>query len=194
MGVDIYGISPKLTSPAPEMPKDYHEFTDEQQSAYWSMRDEWEQTNPGFYFRNNWWHWRPIQMLINVFNDVNQINIPEDQLKGLGENGGNGVKDKGHCEQLAKSFKEFTALMRNEGQNVVYFNTGWWHFKDKELNGGKSIDDQDLIDKLNEKYPGIFFEAPTLNGVDYEVSHATNVDNLEEFTLFLENCNGFEIY
>jgi hypothetical protein len=76
----------------------------------------------------------------------------------------------------------------------VYFNTGWWHFKDKELNGGKSIDDQDLIDKLNQKYPGIFFEAPTLNGVDYEVSHATNVDNLEEFTLFLENCNGFEIY
>lgn len=194
MGVDIYGISPKLTSSEPEMPKDYDEFTSEQQSAYWSMRQEWEQSNPGFYFRNNWWHWRPLQMLVSVFNKAYELNIPEETLTELGSNGGGGIKDKGICEQLAKCFKEFAEQMKNDNQSVVYLNTGWWHFKDKDLNSSKSITDETLIEQLNTKFPGIFFEAPTLDGVDYEVSHATNLDNIEEFALFLENCNGFEVY
>lgn len=133
-------------------------------------------------------------MLISVFNESYNLNIPADEIKSLGGNDGNGVKDKGQCEQLASCFKQFVEMMKKENQKVVYLNTGWWHFADKQLNGGKSIDDQELIDKLNEKYPGLFFEAPTLNGVDYEASHGTNVDNLEEFALFLENCNGFEIH
>lgn len=194
MGVDIYGLSPKLTKPKPEIPDDYQDLDSDDQKAFWDIIEEWEQENPGYYFRNNWWHWRPIQMLISVFNESYNLNIPADEIKSLGGNDGNGVKDKGQCEQLASCFKQFVEMMKKENQKVVYLNTGWWHFADKQLNGGKSIDDQELIDKLNEKYPGLFFEAPTLNGVDYEASHGTNVDNLEEFALFLENCNGFEIH
>lgn len=194
MGVDIYGLSPKLTKPKPEIPDDYQDLDSDDQKAFWDLTEEWEQDNPGYYFRNNWWHWRPIQMLIGVFNESYSLNIPEDVMKSLGSNDGNGVKDKSQCEQLASCFKEFVQQMKKNDHKVVYLNTGWWHFADKQLNGGKSIDDQELIDKLNEKYPGLFFEAPTLNGVDYEASHGTNVDNLEEFALFLENCNGFEIH
>lgn len=194
MGVDIYGISPKLTESKPELPDNYEELSEEQIQAYWQMRDEWEQNNPGFYFRNNWWHWRPLQMLIGVFNNAQELHIPEDQMKSLGSNDGNGVKDKGHCEQLAKCFRELAAQMKKDDTKVIYLNTGWWHFADKNLNNGRSIEDEELINKLNEKYPGLFFEAPTLNGVDYEASHATNIDNIEEFALFLENCNGFEIH
>ncbi len=107
MGVDIYGISPKLTEKMPELPDNYEELSEEQVSAYWSMRNEWEQSNPGYYFRNNWWHWRPIQMLISVFNEVYQMHIPEEDIKALGSNGGGGVTDKGHCEQLAMYFNYF---------------------------------------------------------------------------------------
>jgi hypothetical protein len=191
MGVDIYGISPKLTESAPEMPDNYEELSEQQVKDYWKMRDDWEQSNPGFYFRNNWWHWRPLQMLISVFNSAYELNIPDETLKQLGENGGGGVKDKGLCEQLAKCFKEFAADMRLNNNNVVYLNTGWWHGKD---DNGPSITDDAINEALNAKYPGIFFEQAELDGVYYDPSHATNVDNVEEFALFLENCNGFEIY
>lgn len=191
MGVDIYGISPKLTETKPELPDNYEELSEEQIQAYWSMRDEWEQNNPGFYFRNNWWHWRPLQMLVSVFNKAYELNIPEETLKELGSNGGGGIKDKGLCEQLAKCFKEFADNMRLEGHKVVYLNTGWWQEKD---DNGPSLKDEARIKKLDEKYPGIFFEQAELDGKLYEPSHATNIDNVEEFAIFLENCNGFEIY
>ena len=191
MGVDIYGISPKLTETKPELPDNYDDLSEEQIQAYWQMRDEWEQSNPGFYFQNNWWHWRPLQMLISVFNEAYELHIPEETLKQLGENGGGGVKDKGLCEQLAKCFKEFADDMKLKDKKVVYLNTGWWHLKDSNE---PSIKDEILLEILNAKYPGIFFEQPELDGVLYEPSHATNIDNIEDFTIFLENCNGFEIY
>lgn len=194
MGVDIYGISPKLTSPQPEMPHDYNDFTQEQHKAYWSMRSEWEESNPGYYFRNNWWHWRPLQMLISVFNEQHSLNISEEEINGLGSNSGTGIKDKGHCEQLSVYFNEFAQQMRTDNQQIAYLNSGWWHFKDKSLNDGRAITDKALIEELNNAFPGIFFTAPILNGVEYEVSHETIPDNIEEFALFLENCNGFKIY
>lgn len=191
MGVDIYGISPKLTETKPEVPDNYEELSQEQVQAYWKMREEWEQSNPGFYFRNNWWHWRPLQMLISVFNETEELLIPEENLKQLGENGGGGIKDKGLCEQLAKCFKEFADKMRLEDKKVVYLNTGWWHLKD---DNEPSIKDEERIKKLDAKYPGIFFEQAELDGKLYNPSHATNIDNVEEFAIFLENCNGFQIY
>lgn len=60
MGVDIYGLSPKLTKPKPEIPDDYQDLDSDDQKAFWDIIEEWEQENPGYYFRNNWWHWRPI--------------------------------------------------------------------------------------------------------------------------------------
>jgi hypothetical protein len=130
-------------------------------------------------------------MLISVFNQAYELHIPDETLKQLGENGGGGVKDKGLCEQLAKCFKEFAADMRMKDNKLVYLNTGWWH---ESNDNGPSIKDEELIAKLNEKYPGIFFEQPELDGIKYDPSHVTNIDNVEEFATFLENCNGFEIY
>lgn len=191
MGVDIYGISPKLTESKPELPDNYEDLSEEQVQFYWKMREEWEQSNPGFYFRNNWWHWRPLQMLISVFNDVNELHIPEENLKQLGENGGGGIKDKGLCEQLAKCFQDYAAVMKSKDIKIVYLNTGWWNKKDSNEPSIKSLS---LLEALNTKYPGVFFEQPEIDGTLYEPSHFTNIDNIEEFALFLENCNGFEIH
>jgi len=193
MGVDIYGISPKLTAEKPEMPDNYNELSEEETDKYWEKYNQWEQDNPGYYFRNNWWHWRPLQMLISVFNEVYNMNIPENEIKSLGSNDGSGVSDKSHCEQLASYFKEFVVQMKADGAKAVYLNTGWWHFADKSLSP-KSIEDEALVEALNNKYPGLFFEEPEYNGIKFEASHATSIDNLEEFALFLENCNGFKIY
>ena len=59
MGMDVYGINPELKSDRPIMP-DWDTATDEQKDKYFEASLQWEAENPGVYFRNNVWHWRPL--------------------------------------------------------------------------------------------------------------------------------------
>lgn len=197
MGVDIYGLKPKLSSTQPAFPDNYEDLSEEQKSDYWNQRNQWEQENPGYYFRNNWWHWRPIQVLIGYFNDEHSIGIPEEELRCLGSNDGVGVSDPAQCEQLAACFKSLIEDMRRDEKRTVYLNTGWWYCKIVGADGKimtERVQNEKILEELNEKYKAVFFEEADLNGVGYEPSHGTNLDNLQEFALFLENCNGFKIH
>jgi hypothetical protein len=40
MGVDIYGISPKLTAEKPEMPDNYNELSEEETDKYWEKYNQ----------------------------------------------------------------------------------------------------------------------------------------------------------
>ena len=59
MGMDVFGINPELKSQRPIMP-DWDTATDEQKDKYFEETQKWEAENPGGYFRNNVWHWRPL--------------------------------------------------------------------------------------------------------------------------------------
>ena len=59
MGMDVFGINPELKSERPTAP-DWDTATDEQQNKYFRESAKWEAENPGYYFRNNMWHWRPL--------------------------------------------------------------------------------------------------------------------------------------
>ena len=61
MGVDIYGLSPTLKSERPQL--DWDSASEENKSAYFEYLSQWEEENPGDYFRSNWWGWRPIVLL-----------------------------------------------------------------------------------------------------------------------------------
>ena len=58
MGMDVYGLNPQLKSEKPEI--DFSNATEEQRTEYFEAMDTFEQQNPGFYFRNNVWWWRPL--------------------------------------------------------------------------------------------------------------------------------------
>lgn len=59
MGMDVYGINPKLKSEPPTIDWE-SKPSQEETDAYFEAREKWELENPGSYFRNNIWWWHPL--------------------------------------------------------------------------------------------------------------------------------------
>ena len=74
MGYDVYGISPKINKVYPkrynEIMKEYgdgegwlkwgEDIPEEIKDEYFELKDQYQTDNPGEYFRNNVWFWRPL--------------------------------------------------------------------------------------------------------------------------------------
>ena len=58
MGMDVFGINPEVKSERPEI--DWEKATEEEREIYLGESLQWEAENPGVYFRNNVWSWRPL--------------------------------------------------------------------------------------------------------------------------------------
>ena len=70
MGFDIYGMNPVTDTKKP-VPQDFTkkkvdednyftEMSKSERQKYFDAKWEWEGRNPGTYFRNNVWWWRPL--------------------------------------------------------------------------------------------------------------------------------------
>ena len=78
MGMDVYGLNPELKSEKPEI--DWNDSTEEQRDQYFEAINVFESENPGYYFRNNVWWWRPLwHYTCNVCESVMTV---EDIQKG----------------------------------------------------------------------------------------------------------------
>ena len=73
MGMDVHGLNPKENANIDDFPiiKKYNKMKfedkwkelgadDNLQKMYWKEQEDWEEANPGVYFRNNCWWWRPL--------------------------------------------------------------------------------------------------------------------------------------
>ena len=69
MGMDVYGINPKQNTAPPEIVKKleggdwtdkFMKLSEDEKSQYFDLKSKWEDENPGVYFRNNVWWWRPL--------------------------------------------------------------------------------------------------------------------------------------
>ena len=70
MGMDVFGLKPKMNTEMPKVLKDmpegegwfdaYNKMSEEEQDAYIKAKYKHEEDNPGVYFRNNVWYWRPL--------------------------------------------------------------------------------------------------------------------------------------
>ena len=68
MGFDLNGINPVIKSEAPENKEDYEAL------------QRWYKDNPGIYFRNNVWWWRPLWDF--VCSNCDDILTEEDMNHG----------------------------------------------------------------------------------------------------------------
>ena len=83
MGFDLSGKNPTLHTNMPEDPQD------------WDAQQAWHKENPGVYFRNNVWWWRPLWAYVS--------NVCSDILKDIDIEYGS--SNNGHFVSKAKSIK-----------------------------------------------------------------------------------------
>tara|TARA_R100000458_G_C8149179_1_gene157459 strand:+ start:34 stop:672 length:639 start_codon:yes stop_codon:yes gene_type:complete len=99
MGYDVYGISPQLnkehSTRYDEIMKEYgtgdgfldwqKKIPEEIKEEYYELTDKFNEDNPGVYFRNNVWFWRPLWNF--VCNNCEDI-LDDDDMMGGGTNDG----------------------------------------------------------------------------------------------------------
>jgi len=189
MGVDIYGISPKLKSERPELV--FESASDEQKDAYFKAVDLWEIENPGYYFRANWWAWRPIHMIADLAIKVADLPL---STEGWGENGGDGLKTQLDCDLLADAMDMFLILNKkemSEDGDRIYVCMGAWVRQD-----GRFID-ADLEEELSEEHPlGTIRYSGVIDSTGELAfpAHSVSLNYIKEFITFLRNCGGFQIF
>jgi hypothetical protein len=189
MGVDISGINPILSSPKPEQP-DWDTATEQETSDYWKALSEWQEANPGDYFRASWWSWRPIVYLIDHASNLHNLGI---NTKPMHYNDGEGIKTQEECNRLAdilESIIESNEELQEENA-TIYLCLGSWC----TTNGAFVSESIEL--KLNETYkPGEIFYTPLVmeDGSLVVSSHSVEIEHLREFIRFLRGCGGFQVW
>ena len=86
MGFDLSGINPQINKPETEY-KYFREDSEiwktkdeSKRKKYFDEMDEYHKANPGVYFRNNVWWWRPLWNFVCM-----QCDFMTDEQKGSGQ-------------------------------------------------------------------------------------------------------------
>ena len=100
MGFDVKGVNPKINTKDDEFPllekynwNNFDNFQDKykameennEKDEYWEQYEAHQAANPGVYFRNNVWWWRPLWDF--VCNNCQDILSKEDMENGSFNNG-----------------------------------------------------------------------------------------------------------
>ncbi len=193
MGVDIYGRKPKTISEKPEQ-IDFHTATDDEKQKYWNKIDEWEEENPGEYFRSNWWGWRPICMLCEIANDKYKLKMNMDHQ---GSNDGQGLRTQKQCDRLADALElmisndsGYNEFMVEDADRIQICMGAW-------VKAGTGQFYSDEANSLNEQYPFgtiLFSSVVTKSGEMVESAHSCSLAHLKRWINFLRHCGGFKIW
>ena len=199
MGMDITGKNPKLRG---EEPKhiDWFNSTQEEKDAYMNAKNDFQNQNPGVYFRANLWSWRPIAEVINYCNNVMALNLPEAFLSGMHYNSGAGLDTQEECDKLADAID---AMIIGKFDSWKYIGVNYKMYARKVVSPeGKIFEENlynnpELIQELEQHLGDDIFVKDGVfeyKGIEYNTSHATDIEHLEDFVMFLRECGGFEIW
>ena len=179
MGFDIHGVNPVMRAIDESKYKTFNKynpmgfadrmeiFNDKEglEKKFYTEMSEREEENPGIYFRNNCWWWRPLWSYVCTnCNDILDVDDEE----------GGGWND-GYCitEEKASAIAKRLFELIDSGETKGYED---FHKKKeaeaKENNKGKKCGD---------------------DGWDWADSYPFNVDNVRNFATFCAESGGFEI-
>ena len=194
MGMDVYGLNPRRNTAKPEILTEYLDdkgWTDwdklekeGKKDAYFEAKHEWDESNPGTYFRNNVWWWRPLWNYVCFICD--DILDEEDQDNGHG-NGGHQINEK-KAEVIASRLNlyiengeaEYFAIERQRALDAV-------PDEDCEYCNATGKRDDEYVKGECNGCQGKGTRRPWDNNYPFDV------DNLKEFAKFCEQSGGFEI-
>lgn len=189
MGVDIYGRSPQLKGEQPQI--EFATASEGAKTEYFEALEAWEEENPGYYFRSNWWGWRPIVFLVDAACQMNGLKVDTSSWH---YNDGTGPETQTECDQIADALenvinKESSPL--KEDTDRIYVCMGSWCTSE-----GYSVEN-DIEEELNNQYvPGEVLTSSVIasNGQMVQSSHSSSLGHVKNFIKFLRNCGGFQVY
>ena len=196
MGFDLSGVNPKMNMKKEELPVyDKYEKMDwpdrwkvldknkKERDKYWKENDEFQKANPGIYFRNNVWWWRPLwQYVCDEFPDLLDDN---DCERGCYNDGHEITEDK-----AMKIGVELTAMLedgRVQAHNDMY---------EAQLEALPQVDCYvcDNNNRGNKKKKECKPCNQTGKKDDWAKSYPFDVENVREFAKFCLESGGFEIW
>ena len=208
MGFDLYGENPKLVKGFSDKKSERYEelasmsYSDREKQGfndeYWELQSEWENNNPGNYFRNNVWWWRPLWTFTC---DHCADFLTEDDMNGGCYNDSYIITEN---KAIAIAERLYEALKEPETQE--YLDN---HMKvmEKAKKHNEMIDqEKKALDEIAVAITGDKDIAPInypkdlkkkfdelQKRRDWASSYPINRENIENFARFAEQSGGFSI-
>tara|TARA_Y100001938_G_C7912236_1_gene340209 strand:- start:57 stop:650 length:594 start_codon:yes stop_codon:yes gene_type:complete len=196
MGFDLYGQNPKLKGEEPSI--DWTKKpTEEEKKEYFKAREKFEAENPGHYFRNNVWWWRP---LANYVLQLMGNEFTEDEQKSWHHNDGYEVSEE-QARKIADRLEQ--ELKTNRVKTVEGFYKEKMKrasAKNKVLEKKRNELEKIVWDKTGQKLAPVKYPEPfkqqwedIQNQYDWEASYPFSEENVIEFMRFCRESGGFQI-
>ena len=168
MGFDLYGISPVVRKgKMPEAPENLWDksTTEKEREKYFDKKWDFEENNPGSYFRNNCWWWRALWDY--TYNECQDI-LTEDDWNNGHNNSGHEISE----EKAVLIGKRLNELIKS-GKAQTYVEAYEEERKEaEEGNKGLKMDDE---------------------GYKWSASYPIELDNIQSFATFCSESGGFKI-
>ena len=195
MGMDVHGLNPKQNRNIDDFPTmkkyDAMDFSDRWmefdkdeslKDKYWEEKNNWETVNPGVYFRNNCWWWRPLW---NYCYAVAPEIINDDLFDRGHGNEGAGLNDI-DAKKLGNILMDEIA----SGKTIQYQASYEQYLHDLP-------DDVCTFCNGNNRGNSKMKDCTRCNGTgkttNFNKHYPFDVDNVESFALFCIESGGFEI-
>lgn len=213
MGMDVYGLNPKKRVEKSQEFKNilskYGEKTGmfldwnkkipkDVMHKYYDIKEQYEQDNPGIYFRNNVWWWRPLWDYVCIA--CSDIITKEEHREGHSNSGRriSKTKSKKIAARLRKLVKDGTvkeaeivnAEMRGEAirhNTKIDARLEQLRLDMIKMTGDKNIAPKDYPNKYRKQWANIYGESKGI--ADYPFSE----ENVIRFISFCDDSGGFEI-
>ena len=208
MGFDLYGENPKVVKGFSDKKAERYEelcamsyeLREKQglNDEWWEFNSEWEKQNPGAYFRNNVWWWRPLWQF--TCEHCEDILTENDMNAGCYNDNHMITEDKAIA--IAKRLK--TALETPETKEYLDNHN---KAMEKAKKHNKMIDqEKKALDEIAVAITGDKDIAPInypkdlkkkfdelMDQRDWASSYPISKDNIEQFAEFAEQSGGFRI-
>ena len=198
MGFDLHGINPKRNTAKSEVLTEYldkegwADFVklEEQglKNKYFREDDKWNDENPGYYFRNSVWGWRPLwEFICHTCDDI----LTEKEMEAGSYNDGKEISeskanviasrlqlyiDNGDAEEWGKS-RQATLDAQEDEECMTCDGTG--KRQEPPITGAGNMKCNGCQGKGTKR--------------PFNTNYPFDVDNVKEFAKFAAQSGGFNI-
>ena len=185
MGFDLYGEDPKFEDKKPAI--DWESKPSEKEAKkFFKQMQKFEDNNPGYYFRNNVWNWRPMWFFV-CKELAPKVLSEEDLEKGMYNDGyvisalkANHIADKIEAYDKKGALDEYVDEFEKARDAVPKVLC--------EMCSGKGFRNDEHVKGKCNSCDG--------EGKDYPIQkqYPMSAENVREFGKFCRNSGGFGVY